>query len=532
MAHRTPLIGPVLLQHLFDAQVARVPDRTALRDAHRSLTYAETARRADHLAARLHRACPQPGARIGLHLRRGTDTVVAMLAVLKSGHTYVPLDPCYPAERLRYMAQDAALTLVVTDQDLPDGLAGLPTELITEPVPGTAPNPAPPCAADPSTPAYVIYTSGSTGRPKGVQVPHRNVLSLVRACDDRYELDGDDVWTMFHSASFDFSVWEIWGALAHGATLVVVSEETARSPRATLDLLVRERVTVLNIVPSVFRHLVRAAESGAAPALPLRYVIFGGESIDVGDIRAWRRLFGTTTRFVNTYGITEATVFVTSRPLTDAELDGEPGASASSFALDLGEPLDGWDMRVLDEGGEPVRTGDTGEIHVAGDGVALGYLGKPNLTGERFVECSIAGGPMRRYYRSGDLARLTSDGTFCYAGRADDQVKINGFRIELGEVEAALQGVPGVRDLVVVKVVSRIGGTMMAACWTVAPGADPDLTSAALRTTAATVLPQHMVPGRFVLLPELVLSPSGKTDRRLLAQSLSRPASGGAPRTV
>ncbi|MGW2253241.1 amino acid adenylation domain-containing protein [Kitasatospora sp. NPDC001660] len=521
MAYRCPPTTPTLLQHLFDAQAARVPDRIALRDEHKVLTYAETARRAQRLAARLHRACPVPGARIGLHLRRGADTVVAMLAVLKSGHTYVPLDPGYPSERLRYMAEDAALTLILTDQELPPELSGLATEPMEEPASARLPDAVPECAVDPSTPAYVIYTSGSTGRPKGVQVPHRNVLALVRACDRRYELDGDDVWTMFHSASFDFSVWEVWGALAHGATLVVVPEETARSPRAMLDLLTRERVTVLNVVPSVFRHLVRAVEPGTTSGPPLRYVVFGGESINAADVRDWRRVFGTGTRFVNTYGITEATVFVTSRPLTDAELDaGSSAAATSDFAVDLGEPLDGWELRVLDEAGEPVRPGETGEIHVAGDGLALGYLGRPDLTGERFVERSVAGGPTRRYYRSGDLARLTPDGTLCYAGRADDQVKINGFRIELGEVEATLQGLPGVQDLVVVKVTSRIAEAMMVACWTAAPGTDPDRTAALLRTAAAALLPRHMVPGRFVRLPELQLSPSGKTDRRSLVRSL------------
>ncbi|MBT2382948.1 amino acid adenylation domain-containing protein [Streptomyces sp. ISL-11] len=517
-----PPAVPALLHHLFDAQAARVPDRTALRDEHGSLTYAETARRAGRLAARLHALLPAGAGRVGLHLRRGTDTVVAMLAVLKSGHAYVPLDPAYPAERLEFMAGDAALSLVVSDRELPAGLAGLPVVRLDEPDPVDLPDPAPATGTDPAAPAYVIYTSGSTGRPKGVQVPHRNVLALVRACDSRYALGADDVWTMFHSASFDFSVWEVWGALAHGATLVVVPEEAARSPRETLDLLVRERVTVFNVVPSVFRHLVRAVRPGTTPAPALRYVIFGGESIDVADVRAWRRAFGTDTRFVNTYGITEATVLVTSRPLTDAELDGDPSTDAASgFALDLGEPLEGWELRVLDEDGEPVRPGGTGEIHVAGSGVALGYLGRPDLTAERFVERSVASGPPRRYYRSGDLARLLPGGVLCYAGRADDQVKINGFRIELGEVEAALRGLPGVRDLVVVKTVSRVGEPMMTACWTAAEGVDPDEAAARLRAAALARLPRHLVPGRFVRLPELPLGPSGKTDRRALALQLT-----------
>ncbi|MGW1352917.1 amino acid adenylation domain-containing protein [Streptomyces sp. NPDC002409] len=527
MTH-APTESPRLLHHLFDAQAARVPDRTALRDDRGSLTYAETARRADRLAARLHASLPGGGDRIGLHLRRGTDTVVAMLAVLKSGHTYVPLDPAYPAERLEFIAEDAALSLVVSDREPPAGLAALPTVRLDLPEPESPPDAAPAAVTDPAAPAYVIYTSGSTGRPKGVLVPHRNVRALVRACDDRYALNGDDVWTMFHSASFDFSVWEVWGALAHGATLVVVPEETARSPRSMLDLLVRERVTVLNVVPSVFRHLVRAVRPGTTPAPGLRYVIFGGECVDVADIRAWRRAFGPDTRFVNTYGITETTVFVTSRPLTDAELDGDPSQDAESgFALDLGEPLDGWELRVLDENGAPVPPGGTGEIHVAGSGVALGYLGRPDLTAERFAEHPAADGPPRRHYRSGDLARVLPGGVLCYAGRADSQVKINGFRIEPGEVEAVLRVLPGVRDLVVVKTVGQVGEPMMTACWTVADHADPGEVATRLLAVARARLPRHLVPGRFVVLPELPLGPTGKTDRRALAQEFT-----SAPETV
>ncbi|WP_328556881.1 MULTISPECIES: amino acid adenylation domain-containing protein [unclassified Streptomyces] len=505
------------IQDLFDAQAARTPDKEALRDVTGSLTYRQTARRADRLAALLHEMCPQPGARIGLHLDRGADVVVTMLAVLKSGHTYVPLDPAYPAERLQFMAEDADLELVVSDQEVPDALAGVAV-LRLDDLPGEDRNvPAAPLPVAPAQAAYVIYTSGSTGRPKGVLVPHGNVLALVRACRRHYVLDEDDVWTMFHSYSFDFSVWEIWGALLSGATLVIVPHAVAASPQATLDLLARERVTVMNVVPSVFRHLVRAARKGEAVPRSLRYVIFGGESIDVRDVRSWRELLGRDTRFVNTYGLTEATVFVTYRALTDRELDAEAPQEArpEPFTLDIGEPLDGWQVSVLGDDGRPVAVGETGEIHVSGDGVALGYLGRSELTAERFPTLTGPDGARRRHYRSGDLARLMPDGMYCYAGRADDQVKINGFRIELGEVESVLRDAPGVAELVVVKTMSRVGEAMMTAFYTARPGAG-DLRDT-LPAHARRALPGHMVPGRFTALAELPVNPSGKTDRKALA---------------
>ncbi|MFB7666272.1 amino acid adenylation domain-containing protein [Kitasatospora sp. NPDC056138] len=529
-----PALGDDLLVHrLFDQQAARHPDQIAVRDSRGELTYARLAHRAGQLAAVLHERAPRPGSRIGLHLERGAEVIVAMLAVLRSGHTYVPLDPAYPAQRLLFTARDAELSLVVSDQPLPAELAALPLVRLDTLVEPAVPLPVPAPPVDPGTPAYVIYTSGSTGLPKGVPVPHRNVAALIRACAPRYELRQDDVWTLFHSYSFDFSVWEIWGALLSGATLVVVPQAVAASPHATLDLLVREGVTVFNVVPSVFRYLARVARSRGAVPPALRCVVFGGESIDVRDVRTWRgAAFGRTTRFVNTYGITEATVFVTYRLLTDEELDRAPDApDGSAFASDLGEPLDGWEVRVVDEDGADIRPGRTGEILVSGAGVAAGYLNRPDLTAERFPDLPTPDDGVRRHYRSGDLARLLPDGTFCYAGRADDQVKINGFRIELGEVEARLRDAPGLRDLAVVRTFTRLGEPQLTAYYTTAqpPAAAPGPSTDAEREAeqeAATnrlighahlVLPAHMVPGRFVQLAELPINPSGKTDRRALA---------------
>jgi amino acid adenylation domain-containing protein len=499
------------LYQLFSHQAAKVAARDAVRDQRGSLTYAALASRADVLAAAIRARCPESGIRIGLHLGRTTDLVVAVLAVIATGHTYVPLDPAYPRERLEFMAHDSGLSVIISDRELPEGI-GVASVLRLDRVDWSRDVPAAPrIAADPERAAYVIYTSGSTGRPKGVAVRRRSVLAMVNAVCSRHRFDETDVWTLFHSHCFDFSVWEMWGALATGATLVVVPAEAAASPRASAELLVRERVTVMSIVPSVFRYLTAAARQLADRPVTVRRIIFGGESIDVADVRSWQEAVRADCEFINTYGITETTVFVTTRRLLPAELHST--GDEREFATDLGEPLHGWELQVLDEHGAPVEPGVTGEIWVSGDGVAAGYLNRPYLTAERFRELALPGRPPRVYYRSGDLATRTTNNVYCYSGRADDQVKINGFRIELGEVEATLRKIPGIRDLAVVSTRSRIGGQMLAAFY-VADVASPP----ALPDLARRVLPTHMVPGRFVRLAELPRNASGKTDRRALAE--------------
>ncbi|MFE9426430.1 amino acid adenylation domain-containing protein [Kitasatospora sp. NPDC006697] len=511
------------MYHLFSDQAAAHGGRTAVRDGRQSLSYAQLSDRVGLLVSRIRERCPQGPVRIGLHLGRTVDLVAAVLAVTAAGHTYVPLDPAYPVERLRTMAQDSGLALLLSDRELPDGLSGLAAVRVDR-LDWSAPQGAwEPAPADPEVPAYVIYTSGSTGRPKGVEVRRRSVAAMVGAVCERFDFDRNDVWTLFHSYCFDFSVWEMWGALATGATLVLVSTDTALSPRATAELLVREGVTVLSIVPSVFRYLTAAVRRSAQPPTGVRRIVFGGESIDVADLRSWRESVPGPCEFVNTYGITETTVFVSTRLITDAELDGDgPGGT---FATELGQPLRGWEVQVLDEQQVPVAHGETGEIWVAGAGVAAGYLNLPELTGERFRPLPLPGGPARRFYRSGDLATRTGPEVYCYAGRADDQVKINGFRIELGEVETALRQLDRVLALAVVRVHGR-AGDVLTAYYT----ADTELPAAELAAGARRLLPSHMVPARFVRLPELPLSLSGKTDRRALAELGAAAATGRGPR--
>lgn len=518
------------LHDLFTAQAVREPDAPALIDvegAGRIVPYRELARMSDRLAAAIRERMPEQGGRVGLYLRRGPHVVAAILAVLKAGCSYVPLDPGYPADRVRFMAEDSGLSLVLTapgtgPAPVAPGVTALEVTRALLEGPGaatgteSAPAAVPVMAEDA---AYVIYTSGSSGRPKGVEVPHRAVTTLLKACDEVFELTSDDVWAMFHSHCFDFSVWEMWGALSHGAALIVVPTDVARSPESSFDLIVEQGVTVLNQVPSVFRYLSRAALADKEPASELRYVIIGGESVDMQAVRDWRSVNGGTTTFVNVYGVTEAAVFSTFHHLTGADLAGEGGSPDP--ARTIGRPLAGTTAVVVAEDGKPAAPGEIGELWLAGDQLAIGYVGRPDLTAQRYPEWTGEDGVPRRHYRSGDLAVRYPDGTLEFAGRADDQVKINGYRIEAGEVETVLRGTEGVAELVVVPVDSRIGERMLAACYTAAQGIPPEELTTHLIGQARKLLPSFMVPGRFVHLPTLPLNASGKIDRRAVAEQLS-----------
>ncbi|MCX2946719.1 non-ribosomal peptide synthase/polyketide synthase [Lentzea sp. NEAU-D7] len=457
------------LPGLFEAQVSRTPDRVAVGD----LTYAELNARANRLAHRLIADGAGPERFVGLRLPRGTDLVVAILGVLKSGAAYLPIDPSYPEERVARMISDTAPVAVL--ESLPD-LSGFPD---TDPV----------TALGADNPAYVIYTSGSTGVPKGVVVPHANVVRLFEQTSDWFSFGEDDVWTLFHSFAFDFSVWELWGPLLHGGRLVVVPHEVSRSPRAFLRLLHDEQVTVLNQTPSAFYQLMAEEQV----PLALRYVIFGGEALDLSRLSAWYTHHDA--RLVNMYGITETTVHVSY-----LALDPALAASAPGSLIGTGIP----DLRIylLDEDLRPVPPGVTGEMYVAGEGLARGYLNRPGLTASRFVANPFAEG---RMYRTGDLARWRADGNLEYLGRADQQVKVRGFRIELGEIEAVLH--PAVDQVAVIAKDQRLVAYVVG-----------DTSIDELRARAAAVLPEHMVPSAFVRLDRLPLNNNGKLDVRALPE--------------
>ncbi|MEU4272673.1 amino acid adenylation domain-containing protein [Streptomyces sp. NPDC026092] len=493
---------PERLTDAFARVAAARPDAPAVGDGTTTLTYRELDALADRLARGLVARGVAPGDRVGICLERTNEIVAAMLGVLKAGAAYVPTDPAYPADRLAHTAQDAGLDLVITrhaeypaDAGTPvtpdDLLASAPDESVE--LPGVG---------GPDEPAYVIYTSGSTGRPKGVVVPHRNVGALIDATREEYGLGPDDVWTFFHSGAFDFSVWEIWGCLLTGGRLVVVPYVVSREPEEFRDLLRREGVTVLSQTPSAFSQLLETDHA----ALAVRLVVFGGEPLDARMLLRWfDRHPEDECRMVNMFGITETTVHVTAQTLT-REL-------ALAGSKSVGPALPGWHLYVTDARGRLVPPGVTGEIRVGGAGVALGYLGQPELTAARFTADPYAEG---RQYHSGDLGRLRPDGTLEHLGRIDSQVKIRGFRIELDEIRSVLLEDPDVRAAAVV--VRRDDPSDPATARLDAYVVPADLDAAGVRKRAATVLPAYMLPATVTPLDSLPLTTNGKLDAARLPE--------------
>jgi amino acid adenylation domain-containing protein len=502
------------LHEIFERRARQMPEAVALTFGSERLSYGELDRRANRLAHRLLAWGIGRGSRVGLCLERSLDLVTGILGILKAGAAYVPLDPAYPKERLAFLVEDSGAEALVTEEklrtNLPKGLEerGRVLCLDSNREEIERQSSAPPASGVTAQDvAYVIYTSGSTGQPKGVAVPHTNVVELFAATADLFGFGPQDVWTLFHSFAFDFSVWELWGALLHGGRLVVVPYWASRSPQAFYELLDRERVTVLNQTPSVFRQLAWAEEEAGAAGevdLALRWVIFGGEALDVGSLRPWFERHGEERpRLVNMYGITETTVHVTCRELGLRDL----GAGSV-----LGRPIPGWKVLLLDRGLAPVAPGIPGEIYVGGRGLALGYLGRVELTATRFVPDPFSGEPGGRLYRSGDLARFRPDGDLEYLGRIDDQVKIRGFRIEPGEIEAVLASHPAVREVAVVAREHRGERRLVA----YVAAAEPRPAPGELRELVRQRQPEPMVPAAFVLLDRLPLTPNGKVDRKAL----------------
>ncbi|MDT0345731.1 non-ribosomal peptide synthetase, partial [Streptomyces litchfieldiae] len=373
--------------------------------------------------------------------------------------------------------------------------------------------------------AYTIYTSGTTGTPKGVVVTHTNVTRLLGATDAWFGFGPDDVWTLFHSYAFDFSVWELWGALLTGGRLVVVPHEIRRSPRLLLDLIAAEGVTVLNQTPSAFYQLAEADRENPRPLAGgrLRRVIFGGEVLDPARLGDWyARHAADAPQMVNMYGITETTVHVTLRPL-DPKDTADPGRSP------IGRAIPDLRLYVLDEGLRPVAPGVPGELYVAGAGLSRGYLHRPALSAERFLPDPF-GPPGTRMYRTGDLARWTADGELEYLGRADTQVQVRGFRVELGEIESVLARHPAVAQAAATALPDPSGThRLVAYAVPAAPEAVPP--AAEIRAHLAAELPDHMVPATVDFLARLPLTAAGKLDRAALPEPRRTAERGSPPRT-
>ena len=528
-----PPTAPDSLHARFAEQAQRWPQRVALSYRDQQLTYRQLEQRASIQAAQLRAQGVRPGDLVALMLPRGLELVVQVLAILKAGAGYVPIDPKYPLERVEWMIESSNPVRLLTLPDICAQLwtAGLPEAIrnrVTWVGNHGAVNEALPLAettvASPATPedsgshglevAYIIFTSGSTGKPKGVMVGHGQVLSLLDAVMPRLRCDHTDAWTLFHSLAFDFSVWELWGALTTGGRLCIVPQDSAWSPEAFAHLLREEQITILNQTPSAFYALTQAESqacaAGAKP-LSLRSVIFGGEALNLHQLHRWWASYPPgQPRLINMYGITETTVHVTWLELTPAlaEVDGSP----------IGEAIPGLEVHLLDQALNPVADGEPGEIHVGGRQLALGYLGRPDLTASRFIANPFRSG--ERLYRSGDLA-VRRGGELFYLGRADRQLKIRGFRIEPGEVEAAIETHPAVQRCAVLAQPTKDGQPPegLLAFLVARPGTGHPLPEAtALRHYLAERLPVHCLPSGFLFVEALPLTINGKLDQAVLWQ--------------
>ncbi len=529
-AHPMPV---TTLPALFETQVRTTPDAVAVVFADTAVSYAQLNARANQLARLLIDRGVGPEAFVALALERSVEMVVAVLAVLKAGGAYLPIDPHSPAARVGVMLDDAHPVCLLTTTELGSAQAGaIPIIVLddqdTRDVVGRY---ADTDLTDthrrtsliPAHPAYVIYTSGSTGTPKGVLIAHHNVVRLFDATRHLFDFGTDDVWTLFHSYAFDFSVWEILGSLLYGGRLIVVPHEISCSPQQLLRLLAREGVTVLNQTPSAFYQLMQADQDNprTGQSLALRTVIFGGEALEPARLGGWYQRHPDAPALVNMYGITETTVHVTHITLDRHHADAGAASVIGTCIPDLRSYL-------LDAGLELVPPGVVGELYVGGAGLARGYVRRAGLTAQRFVADPY--GPVgQRMYRTGDLVRYNADGDLEFVGRVDDQIKIRGYRIEPGEIETALRTHPDVTQAVVIAREDRHGDNQLAA-YVIATGDGPRPDS--LREYLRQRLPHYMVPAAVVVLAELPLTPNGKLDRNALPiPEFGSAGAGRAPRT-
>ena len=490
-------------------------DRRAFAQGARIATYSELLQDVRLTAGRLAASGVQAGERVAVYAGKQYETVVMLLAINAHGAILVPINPQLKEQQVRHILLDSGARLLVsTGARLRRIEAALKDiEIDTWPLEklqldnlnssaDTALGNASPAVTD-NDPAAILYTSGSTGRPKGALLSHANVTRLLSATQGVFTFGPSDVWTLFHSYAFDFSVWELFGALCTGGRLVIVPYFISREPQAFHQLLCDEQVTVLNQTPTAFRQLLPIV-CNSPQALALRWVIFGGEALEVSSLRPWYERFGSSqTTLVNMYGITETTVHVTFRALSPSDLDAKVQSP-------IGQPLRDLSWYLLDSQLQPVPAGCAGELYIAGAGLARGYHGRAGLTAERFVASPFV--PGERLYRSGDLARQRADGNIDYLGRIDQQVKIRGFRIELGEIEACLKHQIGVAEAVL----SVHQGQLCAYVVADQTPVDPLLWREQLRAALKVDLPDYMVPSHWLLLDALPLTGNGKLDRNAL----------------
>ncbi|AJE54258.1 plipastatin synthase (plasmid) [Paenibacillus polymyxa] len=494
------------LHSAFERQAEQRSHKVAVVMAEESISYGALNERANQLAHTLRKHQVGPGQIVGILAERSISMVTAILAVLKAGAAYMPIDPDYPQDRIQYMIRDSEITtLIVQRAELqPNDFSGLLINLEdAENYNENTSNLA--HVNSPSDLAYIIYTSGSTGKPKGVMIEHRNVIRLLFNERNVFDFDHSDIWTLFHSFCFDFSVWEMYGALLYGAKLVLVPVLIARDPAEFHKLLHQHKVTVLNLTPTAFYQLSQVEQEMKQYDLSLRKIIFGGEALTLSRLKNWKKIHPQT-QLINMYGITETTVHVTYKELSAEELE--------STVSNIGKPLPTLKTYVLDSNRNLVPIGVQGELYVSGEGVARGYLNRPELTQERFVRNPFVAG--ETMYRTGDLARWLQTGDLVYAGRADQQVKIRGYRIELGEIESALLALDTVREAVVLCKEEPEGISRLLAY--IVNKADDNPAYSDYAALLSRSLPAYMIPAQFIEIDAIPMTSNGKIDKQQLFQ--------------
>jgi amino acid adenylation domain-containing protein len=495
------------IHELFARQAAVTPDGAALVGAGlralpdrvmQHLTYKELNRKSDQVAQALKEKGVLADDIVAIMVKRSVEMIIGILGILKAGGAYLPIDPGYPQERIDYMVKDSGARVLVSE--------------LSEVSKVSEENPTHPThLTHPTQLCYIIYTSGTTGKPKGVMIEHRNVLNLIVGARHLFDFNGDDTWTVFHSFCFDFSVWEMYGAVLYGGKLIIVPRMTARDPVRFLKVLKNHGVTILNQTPLSFYHLAGEELKHKEKQLKLRYIIFAGDALEPARLKQWREKYPGT-RLINMFGITEATVHSTFKEIGDSEIDcntsniGKPVVSVSAYVLDENRNLCPW--------------GVPGELYIGGRGVGRGYINRPGLTAERFVSFSYRSYGSHRSYRSikiyktGDLVRLRDNGEMEYLGRIDRQVQLRGYRVELGEIEKRLLKHEEITGAAVLAAEGEGSGKYL--CAYVVCGREIRVRD--LRAYLAKGLPDYMVPSYFIRVERIPLTSNGKLDRKALPE--------------
>ncbi|MGZ4032451.1 MAG: non-ribosomal peptide synthetase, partial [Tumebacillaceae bacterium] len=502
----------VLLHELFTQQAERTPDAIAVICGEEQLTYGELNRRANQLAHHLQKRGVGPDVLVGLAVERSLEMVIGLYGILKAGGAYLPIDPAYPSERIAYMLEDSQVNVLLTLQHLTDKIPAHEAHVICLDSDWSllAEESEANCRSSvgPDNLSYMIYTSGSTGKPKGVLLPHRAVVNHNFAIARAYELQASDRILQFSSISFDIAVEEIFPTFLVGATLVLRDEHSHLVAAEFIEWIAKHRLTVLNL-PTAYWHSFVHELSEQKAVLPetVRLMLVGGEKASSEAYATWKKQVGAHVRWINAYGPTEATVTATMYEPSEARF------TEDLIQLPIGRPIDNLQLYVLDAHLQPVPIGVPGELHIGGIGLAHGYLGRPDLTAEKFIAHPF-GDEGTRLYKTGDLVRYLPDGNVEYLGRTDDQVKIRGFRIELGEIETTLEGHPQVQEAVVIAREDVPGEKRLVAYLVTNLSDSTD--ASALRSYLKEKMPSYMVPSAFVQLDELPMTPNGKVDRRAL----------------